>query len=143
MGDRVDVEIPGALLVEREILEMDVRFHRRLIESSAGAHCEIGDPIRREPAGLQAREAGEIEVTSGKIQAEGLFRRTEVRCTDGEAPGKWGAVGTGIDVVELQFVARDAEIALQQWNPDSVGRALVDLEVSIPVRIGARARNVG
>ncbi len=70
MGDRVDVEISGALLVEREILEMDVRFERRLIESAAGSHREIGDAIRREPAGLQAREAGEIEVTSGKIQAK-------------------------------------------------------------------------
>src|ERR1035437_3371362 len=117
MGDRVDVEISGTLVVEREILEMDVRFHRRLVDRAARPHGEIGDPLRGEPAGLQAREAGEIEVTSGKIQAKGHFRRAgargaDARGADGKAPGKWGAVGTGIDFVKLNFPGRNAEIAL-------------------------------
>ena len=69
MCDRVNVEISGALLVESEVLKMNVSFNRRLLSSTAGTHREIGDAIGRDPAGLQAREAGEIEVTSGEIQA--------------------------------------------------------------------------
>ena len=70
MSDRVKVEISGELLVEREVLEMNVGFDRRLLERAARPHREIGDAIRRDPAGLQAREAGEIQVASGKIQAK-------------------------------------------------------------------------
>src|SRR5437879_3758169 len=68
--DRVNVEISGALLVQREVLEMNVRFNRRLLGSAAGSHREIGDAIHRNPAGLQPREAGEIAVTFSKIQTK-------------------------------------------------------------------------
>src|SRR5271157_6552618 len=99
MSNRVDVEISGALLVQGEILEMNVRFERRLPGSAAGSHREIGDAVRREPAGLEARETSEIEVTSGKIQAKLILRPIAVRGADGGAPGKWSIVGTGVDVV--------------------------------------------
>src|ERR1039458_3143745 len=88
MSNRIDVEISGALLVQGEILEMNMGFERRLLGSAAGSHREIGDAIRREPAGLQARETGEIEVTSGKIQAKLVLRPIAVRRADGGAPGK-------------------------------------------------------
>src|ERR1700681_4627485 len=108
MRDRVDVEISGPLLIQREILKMNVRFNRRLLGSAAGSHREIGDAIGRESVALQAREAGEIEVASGKIEAKLSVRRaevrpTEVRRTDGGAPGKWSIVGAGIDVIELKL----------------------------------------
>src|SRR6266403_1503264 len=153
MRDRVDVEISGALLVESEVLKMDVRFNRRLLGSAACSHREIGDAIRCNPAGLQAREAGEIEVTSGKIQAKlsvgpakvgrAEVRPTNVRHTDGGAPGKWGIVGTGIDVVELKLTIGEAEIALQQGHAYSIGHSIANLEVTIAMRIGARTRNGG
>ena len=117
MRDRVKVEISGALLVQREILKMDVRFDRRLLERAAGPHREIGDAIGRDPAGLQARKTGEIEVASRKIQAKLVVRPptldAENRGTDGGAPGKWSIVGTGIDVVELKLAIGEAEVALQ------------------------------
>src|SRR5260370_10603735 len=148
VGDGAHADSSGARLAKGEVLEMNGRFHRRLVDGAAGSDREISDSIRREPAGLQAREPGEIEITSGKIQAERRFRGTAARCTDagrtdGKVAGQWSIVSTGIDVVELQFAARDAQVALQQWNLHSVGPALVDLEVSIPCRIGARARNAG
>src|ERR1019366_3733285 len=122
---------------------MNVRLDRRLLGSAAGSQREIGDAIRREPASLEARETGEIEVTSGKIQAKLVLRQIAVRRTDGGAPGKWSIVGTGIDVVELKLATGEAEIALQQRNAHSVGHAIVKLEVSISMRIGARTRNGG
>src|ERR1700674_3800360 len=70
MSDRINVEISGALFVESEVLKMYVRFNRRLLGSAARSHREVGDAIRRQASGLQAREAGEIEVASGKIQAK-------------------------------------------------------------------------
>ncbi len=153
MRDCVNVEISGALLVQHEVLEMDVRFNRRLLRSTAGSHREIGDAIRRESVALQAREAGEIEVTSGKIQAKlsvrpadvrpANVRPTNVRHADSGAPGEWSIVGTGIDVIELKLAIGEAEIALQQRHGHSIGHSIVNLEVTIPVRIGARTRNGG
>src|SRR6202162_4355948 len=95
MGDRIHVKISGALFVESEVLKMYVRFNRRLLAGAAGSHREIGDAICRHPAGLQAREAGEIEVASGKIQAKLSVRPAHIRQTDGGAPGKWRIVGGG------------------------------------------------
>src|SRR5437899_4524958 len=153
MRDRVNVEISGALLVQREVLEMNVRFNRRLLGSAAGSHREIGDAIHRNPAGLQPREAGEIEVTSRKIQTKlsvgpakvgrAEVRPTNGRGTDGGAPGKWSIVGAGIDVVELKLAIGEAEITLQQRNAHSIGHSVVNLEVTIAMRIGARTRNGG
>ena len=118
VGDRIEVEISDVFLIHGEALEMDVRFDRRLLRSSAGSHLEIGDAIRRKPAGLQARETGEIEIASGKIQAKfalGQFviRPYQVGRINGRAPRKRGTVSTGVNVVELKFATRKAEIALQ------------------------------
>src|ERR1700674_784892 len=148
MCDGVNVEISGALFIQREILKMDVRFNRRLLRSTTGTHREIGDAIHRNPAGLQGRKACEIEVTSGKIQAKLSVRPADVRPanarrTNGGAPGKWSIVGTGIDVVELKLTTREAEIALQQRHGHSIGHSIVNLEVTIAVRTGARTRNSG
>src|SRR5258708_23446203 len=110
MSDRVNVEISGALLVQREVLEMNVGFDRRLLESAADPHREIGDAIRRDPAGLQAREAGEIQVPSGKIQAKLGVGPADVRRTDGRAPGKWGIIGTSIDVVGLKIAIAERDV---------------------------------
>src|SRR5260370_1652711 len=133
MSDSVNVEISGALLVQREVLEMNVRFNRRLLGSAAGSHREIGDAIRRESVALQAREAGEIEVTSGKVQTKlnvgpaelgsASVRPAEVRRTDGGAPGKWSIVGAGIDIVELKLTIGEAEIALQQKHCYCIGHS--------------------
>ena len=117
IGDRIDVEISDVFLIHGEALEMDVRFDRGLILSSADSHLEIGDAIRREPAGLQARETGEIEVASGKIESkfapgQFVFRPSQVRRVNGCTPGKRSAVSTGVNVVELKFAAGKAEIAL-------------------------------
>ena len=140
----VEVEISGALLVQGEVLEMDVSLERRLLDRAADSQREIGDSIGREAAGLEARQTGEIEVTSGKIQTKLAIRQvivwgTEVRRADGGASGKWSAVGTGLDVVELKLATREAEIALQQRNAHSVGGSVAKLDVSIAVGIGARA----
>src|ERR1700686_607705 len=127
---------------------MDVRFNRRLLRSTAGSHREIGDAIRRESAALQAREAGEIEVASGKLEAKlgvrpANRRPAEVRHTDGGAPGKWSIVGAGIDVIELKLTIGEAEIALQQRHAYSIGHSIVNLEMTIAMRIGERTRNGG
>src|SRR5258708_8231639 len=148
VSDRIHEKISGTLLVESEVLKVDVRFYRRLLESARGLHREIGDAVGRQTAGLQAREAGEIEVASGKIQAKLSLRLTEVwsakvRQAYGRAPGKWSIVGTGIDVVELQLIIGEAEITLQQRNGHAVGYAIFNFEVTIAVRVGARARYIG
>src|ERR1700719_1278764 len=127
---------------------MDVRFNRRLLRSTAGSHREIGDAIRRESVALQAREAGEIEVTSGKIQTKlsvrpANRRPAEVRRTEGGAPGKWSIVGAGIDVVELKLAIGEAEIALQQRHAYSIGHSIANLEVTIAMRISPCTRNGG
>ena len=81
LGDGVEVEISGALLVESEVLEMDVRLERRLLGRAADSQREIGDAIGREAAGLEARQTGEIEVTSGKIQAKLALRQVDCLTT--------------------------------------------------------------
>src|ERR1700730_14128897 len=118
MSDRINVEISGALFIEGEILKMDVRLNRRLLGSAADSHREIGDAVGRQAASLQARETGEIQVTSGKIQAKldvraVDIRPAEARQTDGRAAGKWSIVGAGVDVVELKLVVGDAEVTFQ------------------------------
>src|ERR1700716_3352472 len=70
MSNCINVEISGALFIEGEVFEMDVCFNRRLPGSAADSHREVGDAIRRQAAGLQARETGKIQVAPGKIQAK-------------------------------------------------------------------------
>src|ERR1700682_2876412 len=82
MSDRINVEISGALFIESEILKMDVRLNRRLLGSAADSHRESADAIGRHASGLQAWEAGEIQVASGKIQAKLNVRAVDVRAAD-------------------------------------------------------------
>src|SRR5208337_1212712 len=119
---------------------------RRLLGSATGPHREIGDAIRSEATGPQARETGQIEVTSRELQSKLVLRPLvaplgQVRCAEGGAAGKWSAEDTGFDVVELKLASGEAEIAFQQRNADSVGQSVVKIEVSIAVRTGACARN--
>ncbi len=46
VSDRINEKISGAFLVESEVLKVDVRFNRRLLESARGLHREIGDAVR-------------------------------------------------------------------------------------------------
>src|SRR5450631_1691001 len=142
-GDRIDVEISGALLVHGEVLQMNVRFQRRLFGSAAGSHREVGDAVHCEPTGLKARETGEVEVASGKIQAKLALRPIVIRRSDDGAPGQWSIVSTGVDVVELKLATCEAEIAFQHGNSHSVGHAIANLNVSIAVRIETCARDAG
>ena len=57
-GDRVYVEISSTLLVQGEILKMNMCLDCGLLGSSAGSHRKIGDAIRGESAGLEARQTG-------------------------------------------------------------------------------------
>src|ERR1700676_3666952 len=67
MRDGVEVEITCALPIESKVLEMNVGIDRRLRGSAACSQGEVGDAIRREAAGLQAREMGDVQVTSRDI----------------------------------------------------------------------------
>src|ERR1700721_2282058 len=77
-GDRVEIKIPDAFLVQCKILEMNARIHCGLLGSAAGLHGKISDAISRKAACLQTRKTSEIEVASGKIQVKLISRKLEV-----------------------------------------------------------------
>src|ERR1700690_1555167 len=68
VGDRVGEEIPGALIVQSQVLEMDMRFERWLCPGATDASREIGRAIHGEAAGLEPRETAEADISPGKIQ---------------------------------------------------------------------------
>ena len=56
MGDRVEIEISGALFVEREVLDMHMGIDRGLLGVPLARAREIGNAIQRKAAGLEARK---------------------------------------------------------------------------------------
>src|ERR1700691_3575003 len=151
-GHRVKIEISGTFMVEGEILEVDVGFDGRLLGSTTRPNREAGDSLDGEPAGLHTGETGQIKVTSRKIQPKlvlppidfrPVVRQVEVRGADCRTAGKLGAVGTGIDVVELELVTRQTKVALQERNADAVSDSIANLEMPVAVGVGTGTRNGG
>src|SRR5271170_3424699 len=66
LRNRIDVKIARPLFIQCEVFEMYVRFERRLLGGAGDFDTEIGDAVRCQFTGLQARETGKVKITSRK-----------------------------------------------------------------------------
>src|ERR1700688_836586 len=75
LRDRLQVEFAGEFMIESQVAHMDIRIDGRSFGSAGAFEDEIGAAFHGETTGINLRDFGEIEIVSGKIEAEGTRGR--------------------------------------------------------------------
>jgi hypothetical protein len=130
----LQVEFAFEFAIERELAEVDVGVEDRRLSSARGFKFEVGAAFEGEPAGMELLDPPEIEVISVDIETEDAGSGVE-----GSVSSDDGVVVEQMHVVEGKFAVGEMEYGVESLDGFAVSGDVVEMELSIAVRIGLSA----
>ncbi|MGO9165788.1 MAG: hypothetical protein ACLP56_02840 [Candidatus Sulfotelmatobacter sp.] len=134
LGDGLQVEVAGKFVIEGEIAEVDVRVDSGRVRCAGSFEEEVGAPFDGEAVGIELANAGEIEIISRYVEAEGAGGGVV-----GGASGDDGIVMKEMDVIESEFAVGEVEGGVELPNSLTVDGAVVEVDPSVGAGIGLGA----
>src|SRR5882672_2457671 len=137
LGDRVNGELAGALLVEGKVVEVNGGIERWLFQRARAIRDEVPSTGYGDASALQHGYAGQIKIVPRKVKAKSMTGWIVAG-----AAGHIRFVVLQLNIPQFSFLSIEVQVRTKTLNRFAVNTAIAQQDVALPLRGRAGSRHL-